>query len=145
LARNKTGSSPSRRGGGEGFRNRSNEILFIDARELGTMISRKQRELTDKDIAKIADTYHHWRGKEYHEQYKDLPGFCKSATIEDVRRNNYILTPGRYIDFKEAEEDGQAFEEKMQQLTATLKEQMQKANALDEVIKLNLHKIGFKI
>ncbi|KAA6339917.1 Type I restriction enzyme EcoKI M protein [termite gut metagenome] len=126
------------------FRNRSNEILFIDAREMGTMISRKQKELTDKDIAKIADTYHHWRGKEQ-EKYSDTAGFCKSANIQEIRKNNYVLTPGRYIDFKEVEEDGQAFDEKMQHLTAMLKEQMQKANELDEAIKNNLLKIGYEL
>lgn len=134
MARNKTNGK---------FRNRSNEILFLDARELGTMISRKQKELTDKDIAQISDTYHNWRSKEWQEKYKDIAGFCKSANIQEIRKNNYILTPGRYIDFKEAEEDGVAFEEKMQQLTAALKEQMNKAKDLDESIKSNLSKIGY--
>jgi type I restriction enzyme M protein len=136
LARNKTNGK---------FRNRSNEILFIDARELGTMISRKQKELTDNDIAKIADTYHNWRGKEWRKKYKDIPGFCQAANIQEIRKNNYILTPGRYIDFKEAEDDGVAFEEKMQHLTATLKKQMQKANELDNEIKKNLAKIGYRL
>ncbi|MBS4058397.1 MAG: SAM-dependent DNA methyltransferase [Bacteroidales bacterium] len=145
LARNKTSTSPPGRGGGEGFRNRTNEILFIDARELGTMISRKQKELSDNDIAKISDTYHKWRSKEFETKYKDVAGFCKSANIQDVRKNNYILTPGRYIDFKEVAEDGQAFDEKMQMLISTLSVQMQKANELDEEIKRNLAKIGYMI
>jgi type I restriction enzyme M protein len=136
LARNKTNGK---------FRNRTNEILFIDARELGSMISRKQKELTDNDIAKIADTYHNWRGKEWQVKYKDAAGFCKSANIQEIRKNNYILTPGRYIDFKEAVEDGVAFEDKMQKLTSTLKEQMQKASAIDETIKENLKKIGYEL
>lgn len=151
LARNKS-LSPAGGNGKGGFRNRSNEILFIDARELGSMISRKQRELTDKDIAKISDTYHNWRSSpstggvsEGRGGYKDTPGFCKSANIQEIRKNNYILTPGRYIDFAAAEEDGQAFDEKMQQLTATLKEQMQKAAGLDKAIKANLKKIGYAI
>ena len=144
MARNKEGSlSPTGGNKKGGFRNRTNEILFIDARELGTMISRKQKELTDKDIAQISDTYHNWRSKEWQQKYKDIPGFCKSANIQEIRKNNYILTPGRYIDFKEAIEDGVAFEEKMQQLTATLKEQMNKAKDLDETIKNNLSKIGY--
>ncbi len=134
LARNKTNGN---------FRNRSNEILFIDARELGSMISRKQKELSDTDIAKISDTYHNWRGKEFKKKYKDVPGFCKSANIQEVRKNNHILTPGRYIDFKEALEDGVAFEEKMKQLTSTLKEQMEKAADLDKAIKKNLKSIGY--
>jgi type I restriction enzyme M protein len=136
LSRNKTNSK---------FRNRSNHILFIDARELGSMISRKQKELTDADISNITSTYHNWRSKEYKKKYKDVAGFCKSAGIEDIRKNNYILTPGRYIDFKETEEDGHAFEEKMKELTAALKKQMQKAGELDEQIKKNLKKIGYKL
>ena len=134
LARNKTNGN---------FRNRSNEILFIDARELGSMISRKQRELSDMDIAKISETYHNWRGKEWKKKYKDIPGFCKSASIQEVRKNNHILTPGRYIDFKEAVEDGIGFEEKMKQLNSTLKEQMEKAADLDKAIKKNLKSIGY--
>ncbi|MDR0940634.1 MAG: type I restriction-modification system subunit M [Bacteroidales bacterium] len=148
LSRNKTGSST--RGGGGGFRNRTNEILFIDAREYGSMISRKQRELTDQDIAAIAETYHNWRALPSKEGagdglYEDIPGFCKSATIEDIRKNKYILTPGRYIDFKQEEDDGVAFADKMGALTLLLQEQMQKANELDEAIKENLKKIGFEI
>jgi type I restriction enzyme M protein len=137
LSRNKTETNK--------FRNRTNEILFIDARELGTMISRKQKELNEEDIAKISDAYHKWRSKEQFAEYNDVAGFCQSANIQDIRKNNYILTPGRYIDFKEAEEDGVPFDEKMQTLTATLSGQMQKANELDEAIKVNLHKIGFTI
>jgi len=109
------------------------------------MISRKQRELTDKDILKISDTYHNWRSKEYQDTYKDIPGFCQAANIQQVRKNNYILTPGRYIDFAAEVEDGIAFEDKMQKLAATLKEQMQKATALDETIKANLKKIGYEL
>jgi type I restriction enzyme M protein len=141
LSRNKTETSK--------FRNRTNEILFIDAREYGSMISRKQRELADKDIAAIAETYHKWRNSPPLEgaggSYKDIAGFCKSATIEDVRKNKYILTPGRYIDFKAVEDDGIAFAEKMKALTTTLAEQMQKANKLDDAIKENLEKIEYAL
>jgi len=136
LARNKTNGK---------FRNRSHEILFIDARELGSMISRRQKELTDADLAKIADAYHRWRSKEPAQAYKDEAGFCKAVNIHEIRKNNFILTPGRYIDFREQEEDGEAFDEKMQRLTATLKEQMTKAATLDEQIKENLAKIGFDL
>jgi type I restriction enzyme M protein len=127
------------------WRAREHEILFIDARELGTMISRKQKELTDTDIAKIADTYHHWRSKEYATTYADVPGFCKAANIEAVRKNNYILTPGRYIDFAAVADDGEAFDDKMKNLTATLAQQMQKAGELEDAIKNNLKKIGYKL
>jgi type I restriction enzyme M protein len=128
------------------LRNRQHEILFIDARELGTMISRKQKELSEKDIAKISDTYHNWRrGDGLSSPYQDIAGFCKSANIQDVRKNNYILTPGRYIDFKEVAEDGIVFEEKMESLTLLLQQQMEKANELDEAIKVNLQKIRYTI
>lgn len=148
LARNKTDGK---------FRNRSNEVLFIDTREMGTMISRRQKELTDDHIQTIADTYHNWRAQSTvktdkspkvqvkRSQYRDVPGFCKSVTIEVIQKNNYILTPGRYIGFKEADEDGEAYEEKMQKLSATLKDQMHKAAALDKAIKKNLSKIGYRI
>ncbi len=96
-------------------------------------------------MQKISDTYHKWRSKEQFADYKDIAGFCKSANIQDIRKNNYILTPGRYIDFKEVEHDGIEFDEKMQKLTATLSEQMQKANELDHAIKQNLAKIGYGI
>ncbi|MDR1584129.1 MAG: SAM-dependent methyltransferase [Prevotellaceae bacterium] len=101
------------------FRNRNYQTLFIDARKIGLMISRKQKELTDNDIEYISEIYHTWRGKEFH-KYSDIAGVCKSASIDDIRQNNYILTPGRYIDFKEAEDDGIPFDEKMQELTAKL-------------------------
>lgn len=136
LARNKTNSK---------FRNRSHEILFIDAREIGTMISRRQKELTDADITRLAGAYHHWRSKEEYAQYTNVAGFCKAVNIQEIRKNNYILTPGRYIDFKEQEEDGEAFDDKMRRLTADLKEQMTKATTLDEQIKENLAKIGYQI
>lgn len=127
------------------FRNRSHQVLFIDARELGNMVSRRQRELTDEDINKIAGTYHNWRDKDWVTKYKDVPGFCKTANLEEIRKNNYVLTPGRYIDSKAPEEDAQVFEEKMKYLTAILKEQMERAGALDESIKNNLAKIGYTL
>ena len=127
------------------FRNRSQQILFIDAREMGTMISRRQKELTQTDIDKIADAYHNWRSKEWQQRYKDVPGFCKSAGIEEIRKNNYILTPARYIEFVTAEDDEQVFGEKMKTLSETLKQQLEKAEALDKTIKENLKKIGYEL
>jgi type I restriction enzyme M protein len=128
------------------FRHRSNEILFIDAREIGSMIegSRRQKELADADLAKISDAYHNWRSKENFEAYKDEPGFCKSINIQEVRKNNYTLTPGRYIDFKQTEDDGESFDEKMRALTAELGSQMAKTKELDEQVKANLAKIGYE-
>jgi type I restriction enzyme M protein len=136
LARNKTNGK---------FRNRTNQVLFIDAREFGSMISRKQKELTDEDIVKIGEIYHSWRSKEWEQKYKDVPGLCKSASIDEIRKNNHILTPGRYIEFKEEEDDGIAFEDRMKKLTSELKEQMTKANELDEEIKRNLFSFGYKL
>ena len=133
------------REGNSKFRNRSNEILFINASEMGKMVSRKQRELTQEDIDKIASTYHNWRNAQPQEEYQDEPGFCKSATIQEIRKNGHVLTPGRYIEFKKEEEDDVAFEDKMQKLISTLKEQMQKSAEQDEKIKQSLASIGYQI
>ncbi len=126
------------------FRDRRGQILFIDARKMGTMIDRVHRELTDKDIQKIADTYHSWRGdKNCQATYADVPGFCYSASLDEVRKHDYILTPGRYVCAAEVEDDGEPFEEKMARLTAQLKEQMAEAVRLDELIWANLEDIGY--
>jgi len=126
------------------FRNRRGETLFIDARKLGTMIDRVHRELTDEDIRKIADTYHAWRGDaDCKHKYENVPGFCKSATLEDIRRHNHILTPGRYVGAAEVEDDGEPFEEKMARLTKELREQMAEAGKLDKMIWANLEDIGY--
>ncbi|MEM3473637.1 MAG: class I SAM-dependent DNA methyltransferase [archaeon] len=125
------------------FRKRIGETLFIDARKMGTMIDRKHRELTDEEIKEIADTYHAWRGEGG--EYKDITGFCKSATIEEIRKQDYILTPGRYVGIVEEEDDEEIFEEKMEKLTRELSEQMKEARRLDEEIKKNLESLGFKI
>jgi type I restriction enzyme M protein len=128
-------------------RDRSNEILFIDARNLGTMISRRNRELTDVDIAKIADTYHAWRaasGSALAGTYTDLPGFCKAATIEEVRANNYVLMPGRYVGAEAEVDDGVPFEEKMIALTETLATQFAKGAELEAKIRANLKGIGYE-
>jgi type I restriction enzyme M protein len=133
------------REGNSKFRNRSNEILFINASEMGKMVSRKQRELTQEDIDKIANTYHNWRNAQPVEEYKNEPGFCKSANIQDIRKNGHVLTPGRYIEFKKEEENDVAFEDKMGALTLLLKEQMQKSTEQDEKIKQSLASIGYQI
>lgn len=127
------------------LRDRSNEILFIDARAMGDMISRRQKELTDLHIQTIADTYHAWQGPDWQTTYQNQSGFCKVVTLQEVRKNNHILTPGRYIDFKVTEEDGQAFDEKMQQLTVQLTAQMREASTIDQMIRDNLAKIGYEL
>jgi len=126
------------------FRDRRGQTLFIDARKLGTMIDRVHRELTDDDIRKIADTYHAWRGdKSITTKYKDVPGFCKSATLDDIRHHGHILTPGRYVGAAEVEDDGEPFEQKMARLTAELKKQQEEAARLDQLIRANLEDIGY--
>lgn len=126
------------------FRERCGQTLFIDARKLGTMIDRVHRELAEEDIRKIADTYHAWRGdKNCNVKYEDLPGFCKSATLEDIQNHNHILTPGRYVGAAEVEDDGEPFEEKMARLTAALREQSTQAEKLDQIIWANLEDIGY--
>ncbi|MBN1155828.1 SAM-dependent DNA methyltransferase [candidate division KSB1 bacterium] len=121
---------------------RTGETLFIDARKMGEMVSRRNRELTDEDIRKIADTYHAWRANE---GYEDIPGFCKSAQLADIRTHDHILTPGRYVGIEEQEDDGIPFEEKMKELTSQLRQQMEEGRRLDEEIRKNLESIGFKI
>ena len=134
------------------FRDRSREILFIDARKMGAMIDRRHRELTDEDIKKISSTYHSWRSKteviasdNEAISYEDIPGFCKSASLEDVKKHNFILTPGRYVGAEIIEEDDEVFEEKMKNLTKELAEQFEQSKELEEKIKSNLKSIGFKL
>ena len=134
LARNKTNHK---------FRDRSNEILFIDARNLGQMISRRNRELTDEDIARIADTYHNWRNQDG--VYQDIPGFCKAATLDEVSGNKYVLMPGRYVGTEAEEDDGIPFEEKMTALTEKLAEQFARGAKFEEAILANLRGIGYEI
>ncbi len=125
------------------FRDRRGETLFIDARKLGTMATRVHRELTDVDIAKIAGTYHAWRGDKDAGEYADVPGFCKRATLEDIHKHGHVLTPGRYVGAEAAEDDGEPFEEKMKRLTATLREQQAEAAKLDAAIAANLKELGY--
>lgn len=116
------------------------KILFIDARELGHMIDRRIKELSEDDIQKIASTYQNWRqGKEY----EDIQGFCKSATLEEVSAQDYILTPGRYVGIAEKEIDSEPFEEKMERLTAELSDLFEESITLQGKIKSKLSSLGF--
>ncbi|TNF09209.1 MAG: DNA methyltransferase, partial [Gammaproteobacteria bacterium] len=124
-------------------RNRQGETLFIDARNLGSMIDRTHKEFTTEDIAEITRTYHAWRGEAKDGSYEDVPGFCKAATLEDIKANDYVLTPGRYVGAAEIEDDGIPFEEKMTELTQTLYQQMEESEKLDAVIRENLEKLGY--
>ncbi|WP_315777253.1 MULTISPECIES: class I SAM-dependent DNA methyltransferase [unclassified Bradyrhizobium] len=125
------------------FRDRRGETLFIDARKMGTMVDRVRRELTDADIARIAGTYHAWRGDKDAGTYEDAPGFCKSAKLEDIAKHGHVLTPGRYVGAAEAEEDDEPFEQKIARLATTLRDQQAEALKLDAAITANLRELGF--
>ena len=127
------------------LRERRGETLFIDAREMGSMVDRTHKELTAEDIAQIAGVYHAWRGERVEgiEAYADKPGCWKSATLAEIRANDFVLTPGRYVGAAEVEDDGIPFETKMGELTRTLYQQMDEARRLDGVIRENLNKMGF--
>lgn len=125
------------------LRDRRGEILFIDARNMGALVDRTRRELHDEDVAKIAATYHAWRGEADAGPYVDIPGFCKAASLDDVRKHGHVLTPGRYVGAAAQEEDGEPFEQKMQRLAAQWREQQAQAAKLDAAIEHNLKALGF--
>jgi len=125
------------------FRDRHGQVLFIDARKLGPLVDRTHRELTDEDIALIANTYHAWRGEQEAGEYADVSGFCKSVPLDEVRKHGHVLTPGRYVGAEAQEIDAEPFEEKMQRLAATLREQQVEAAKLDAAIAANLKELGF--
>ncbi|MEA3350932.1 MAG: N-6 DNA methylase, partial [Chloroflexota bacterium] len=125
------------------FRDRRRQMLFIDARKMGYMVDRVHRELSDEDISHIARTYHAWRGEADANAYQDIPGFCKSVTIEEIATHNYVLTPGRYVGTEDIEDDGEPFEEKMARLTAKLEEQFTESAKLEDVIRHNLAELGY--
>lgn len=125
------------------FRDRRGHTLFIDARKMGSMVDRTHRELTDADVAKIAGTYHAWRGDAGSAEYADIAGFCKGATLDDIRKHGHVLTPGRYVGAEAVEDDGEPFDEKMKRLVATLREQQKEAARLDAAIAANLEELGY--
>ena len=120
-------------------RNRKGETLFIDARKMGAMIDRVQREMTEDDIAKIADTYHAWKSGK---KYEDVAGFCKSSTLKEIQEQGYVLTPGRYVGATELEEDDEPFDQKMERLSKELEKQFEESNKLEKQIRENLKKLG---
>jgi type I restriction enzyme M protein len=142
IGRNKRNGTRSA-GSGQGFRDRRGETLFIDARKMGTLVDRTHREVTDDDLAKIAGTYHAWRGDKNAGEYADTPGFCKAAKLDDIRKHGHVLTPGRYVGAEAAEDDGEPFGEKMQRLVAQLREQQVEATKLDAAIAANLRDLGY--
>ena len=126
-------------------RDRRKEVLFIDGRNLGKLKpnSRRVKVLNDKDIDKIVNTYHAWKGKS-DKDYEDVKGFCKSATLDEIQEHEYILTPGRYVGIEERDEDDEPFDQKMNRLTDKLAEQFLKSKSLEEDIKENLKDIGYE-
>jgi type I restriction enzyme M protein len=125
------------------FRDRRGQVLFIDARKFGRMTDRTHRELADEDIARIASTYHAWRGEKDAGEYSDIAGFCKSALLEEVRKHGHVLTPGRYVGAEAQQDDGEPFEEKMRRLATTLREQQTEATKLDAAIAATLKELGY--
>ncbi len=125
------------------FRDRQGELLFIDARKLGRMLDRTHRELTSDEIARISRTYHAWRGEKEAGPYEDVPGFCKSAALEEIRKHEYVLTPGRYVGAEAVEDDGEPFEEKMKMLVSQLESQFAESAKLEAAIRENLEGLGF--
>jgi len=124
-------------------RDRQGETLFIDARNMGSMLDRTHKELTVDDIAEITRTYHAWRGEAKDGGYEDVAGFCKVATVADIKANDCVLTPGRYVGAAAIEDDGIPFEEKMADLSQTLYKQMEESEKLDDVIRKNLEALGY--
>ncbi len=143
----------SRKKSGNGDRKREGEILFIDASEIGYMADKTHREFSDEDIKKIAGTYHNWCNKPARRSlgaggggsYEDVKGFCKSATLKELAKHNFVLTPGRYVGIKDEIDDGIPFEEKITGLTKKLAEQMTQEKKLDGEIKKQLKNVGFNL
>lgn len=134
LARNRTSHK---------YRNRKGEVLFIDARNTGALISRKNKAFTDEDISKISEVYHNWRNIDG--KYEDIQGFCKSASIKEVEDNNYVLTPGRYVGTEDVEDDGVSFEDKVSEISQNLSAHFKESIELQERIKENLKKVGIEL
>ncbi|HIJ80329.1 MAG TPA: SAM-dependent DNA methyltransferase [Desulfuromonadales bacterium] len=134
LSKNRTGTG--------GFRKRTGEVLFIDGRKLGALIpgSRKQKQLTDEELEQVAAVYREFKRSGVP---PEVPGFCRVASLDEIREHKYALTPGRYVGAEEGEEDDEAFEDKMQRLTTSLTIQMGEAAQLDKEIRENLAGLGF--
>ena len=127
------------------FRDRRGQTLFVDARKMGRLIDRVHRDLTDDDIARISATYHAWRGEKDAGTYVDVPGFCKNASTDEIRKNGFVLTPGRYVGAEDVVDDGEPFEEKMGRLTARLGEQFRESERLEREISRNLAGLGYRL
>lgn len=132
--------------GKQGSADRSGEVLFIDAREMGYMVDRAERALSDEDIVKIGDTYHSWRGSASATAkgivYEDVPGFCKSATLAEIKAADYALTPGRYVGAAAVEDDGEPIEEKIARLKSELLAAFDESARLEKVVREQLERIS---
>ena len=126
------------------FRDRSDQTLFIDARKMGSMADRTHRELTDDEIAKIVTIYHSWRGEKDAGVYVDVLGFCKSTSIDEIRKNGFVLTPGRYVGAEDVVDDGEPFDDKMERLVVRLGEQFRESERLEKEVMGNLKILGSK-
>jgi type I restriction enzyme M protein len=124
------------------FRDRRGQVLFVDARKLGSLVSRVQRELTEADVDRIAATYHAWRGDKGAGMYADVAGFCKSAPRDEVAAHGFVLTPGRYVGAEDIEDDGEPFEGKMKRLVEKLEAQFAESAKLEAEIRENLRGLG---
>jgi type I restriction enzyme M protein len=120
---------------------RKGKVLFIDARKMGTMVTRKHRVLTQEDIDCLHNTAESWRNNS---GYGDVSGFCQSATIADIEKNGFVLTPGRYVGAEDIEDDGEPFEEKMTRLVVELKDLLAQGQELDQHITQNLMRLGYE-
>jgi type I restriction enzyme M protein len=125
------------------LRDRRGETLFIEARSLGSMADRSHRELTESDLSRLAKAYHTWRGDPGAGEYADEPGFCKVATIDEIRVHNHVLTPGRYVDAAAVMDDEEPFEAKVHRLARTLQDLQSESARLDALIAENLRGLGF--
>ncbi|MGH9764888.1 MAG: N-6 DNA methylase, partial [Blastocatellia bacterium] len=129
-----------------GGRDRSGEVLFIDARKLGRLESRVFRVFDDEQVARIASTYHAWsQDGETNDKYADIPGFCRSAKLEEIKQHDYVLTPGRYVGAEDTEDDDEAFAEKMERLTAELASQFAESSRLESEIRKHFARLGFEV
>jgi type I restriction enzyme M protein len=127
----------------KGLTDRRNQVLFLDARKLGTLVDRTHRELSDEDVQRLSRTFHAWRGQKETGKYEDVAGFCKSTTLEEIKSHDFVLTPGRYVGAEDIEEDEEPFDEKMRRLTAKLEEQFAEGAKLEKAIRKNLGALGY--
>jgi type I restriction enzyme M protein len=125
-----------------GTRARHGETLFIDARNLGFMKDRVLRDFASEDIRRVADTFHAWKNGN---SYADVPGFCKAAKLEEIKKHDYVLTPGRYVGAADVADDGEVFENKMKVLTKQLKDQFAESSRLEAEIRKNLAGLGYAL